>query len=386
MTTSSPGGSAAASPGGGAAVPPGPPAFARQVARAPKVLLHDHLDGGLRPGTLIELADAIGYDQLPSTDPDELACWFRDSAAAGSLPDYLRCFAHTHAVMQTADGLFRVASECAQDLAADGVVYAESRFAPDLHCRSGLSTQQVVEAVAAGFADGEARAAERGRTIAMAMLLCGNRQQPSSLATAQLCLANRDGRVAGFDIAGPERGYPPTRHQQSFDLLAAQGVPYTIHAGEDDGLDSIWQAVNQCHARRIGHGVRLIDAVDHPGPQASAVAELVRRNRVCLEMCPTSNVQTGAVGSMADHPLDRLRTLGFAVTVNTDNRLLSGRSLSQEMLTVAELFGYTLADLRALTDSALAAAFLTERDRERIRRETVEPGYRRLLAESEGAQ
>lgn len=160
-------------------------------------------------------------------------------------------------------------------------------------------------------------------------------------------------------------------------------MPYTIHAGEDDGLDSIWLAVNQCRARRIGHGVRLIDAFDSPGPRSSAMAELVRRNRVCLEMCPTSNVQTGAVGSMADHPLDRLRTLGFEVTVNTDNRLLSGRSLSQEMLTVAELFGYTLADLHALTDSALAAAFLPERDREQIRREIVDPGYRRLLTEGE---
>lgn len=158
---------------------PGRTDLARQVTQAPKVLLHDHLDGGLRPHTLIELADEVGYDQLPSTDPDELACWFRDSAAAGSLPDYLRCFAHTHAVMQTVEGLFRVASECAQDLAADGVVYAESRFAPDLHCRSGLSTQQVVEAVAAGFADGERRAAEQGLTIRMAMLLCGNRQQPT---------------------------------------------------------------------------------------------------------------------------------------------------------------------------------------------------------------
>lgn len=351
-----------------------------QARRSPKVLLHDHLDGGLRPHTVIDLANRTGYTGLPYTDADRLRAWFVDSATTGSLDDYLRCFHHTHAVMQTREALFRVASECAQDLAADGVVYAESRFAPDLHTGDGLTPEAVVEIVADGFAEGERCARRRGQFIRMAILLCGNRQADSTLDVARLCVTCRPHRVRGFDIAGPERDHPPGRQLESFELLNRHGVPYTIHAGEDAGLGSIAEAVLTCGARRIGHGVRLVDAVD--GSPAAAdfpfLAEAVRSRSVCLEMCPTSNVQTGAIRSLSEHPLERLRLLGHRVTVNTDNRLLSGKPLSQEFSELAGEFGHTVGTVEELTGNALAAAFLAEPERDQLHSDIIGPGFQAL--------
>ncbi|MDN5760685.1 MAG: adenosine deaminase, partial [Tomitella sp.] len=296
-----------------------------ELVVAPKVLLHDHLDGGLRPQTIIELADEFGYTGLPSTSVESLGAWFRDSASSGSLPRYLETFEQTLAVMQTTEGLFRVASECARDLAADGVVYAESRYAPEQHLRQGLTLQAVVEAVNAGFRDGEAKAAEAGRSIRVTALLTAMRHAARSREIAELTVRYRDDGVGGFDIAGAEAGYPPTRHLDSFEYLQRENAHFTIHAGEAFGLPSIWQAIQWCGADRLGHGVRIVDDITIVGlpfvawleahrDDAGALVEVdldevrlgrlaayVRDCRIPLEMCPTSNLQTGAAMSIPLH-------------------------------------------------------------------------------------
>src|SRR5829696_4587373 len=316
---------------------------------APKVLLHDHLDGGLRPQTIIELAADIGYDALPESSADALGSWFRDSADSGSLPRYLETFDHTLAVMQTREGLYRVASECAQDLAADGVVYAESRYAPEQHLTRGLTLEGVVEAVNAGLRDGEARAAAAGHRIRVTSLLTAMRHAAKSTEIAELAIRYRDEGVCGFDIAGAEAGYPPTRHLDAFEHLKRENSHFTIHAGEAFGLPSIWEALQWCGADRLGHGVRIADDIEvDPAGRAhlGRLAAYVRDMRVPLELCPTSNLQTGAAPSLEEHPIGLLTDLRFRVTVNTDNRLMSGTSMTDEMAALVEAFGYDLARLR----------------------------------------
>ena len=346
--------------------------------RAPKALLHDHLDGGVRPATVAELALETGYRELPTTDVAELAQWFHDSADSGSLVRYLETFAHTVGVMQTEAALHRVARECAEDLAADGVVYAEVRFAPELHTAHGLRLDQVVEAVLAGFAEGERAAAAAGHPIVVRALLTAMRTAARSTEIAELVVRYRDAGVVGFDIAGAEEGYPPTRHLDAFEYLRRENAHFTIHAGEAFGLPSIWEAIQWCGAERLGHGVRIVDDITvHPDGTATLgrLAAYVRDRRVPLEMCPSSNVQTGAAASIGTHPIGLLRTLGFRVTVNTDNRLMSDTTLSREVHLLSEAFGYDLADLQWLTINAMKSSFLPFDQRLRIINEVIKPGF-----------
>ncbi|MFF4287389.1 adenosine deaminase [Streptomyces sp. NPDC001739] len=359
----------------------------RQIRRAPKVLLHDHLDGGLRPATVIELAEQTGYRNLPTTDPAALGRWFRDAADSGSLERYLETFAHTCAVMQTPEALFRIAAECAEDLAADGVVYAEVRYAPEQHLAGGLSLDEVVEAVNAGFREGERRAAAAGHRIRVGTLLCAMRHADRSLEIARLAVAHRDRGVAGFDIAGGEIGNPASNHAEAFDYLRAQGARVTIHAGEAVGMDSIHEAVLRCGAHRIGHGVRITDDLS-TGPDGRVtlgrLASYVRDMRIALEVCPTSNLQTGAAASYPEHPIDLLRRLGFRVCLNTDNRLVSGTTMTQEFQHLATTFGYGAAELEEFTVNAVKSAFLPFDERTALLNEVVLPGYARLRAEELG--
>lgn len=354
-----------------------------QIRRAPKVLLHDHLDGGLRPGTIVELARANGYTALPETDPDTLGTWFREAADSGSLERYLETFAHTCAVMQTRDALARVAAECAEDLAADGVVYAEIRYAPEQHLEGGLSLEEVVEAVNDGFRQGEQRARENGNRIRVGALLTAMRHAARSQEIAELANRYRDAGVVGFDIAGAEAGFPPTRHLDAFDYLKRENNHFTIHAGEAFGLPSIWQALQWCGADRLGHGVRIIDDIEQKGGEVSLgrLAAYVRDKRVPLEMCPTSNLQTGAAESYREHPIGLLRRLHFRVTVNTDNRLMSGTTMSREFAHLVEAFGYSLDDMQWFTVNAMKSAFIPFDERLAMINEVIKPGYAELKAE-----
>jgi adenosine deaminase len=352
------------------------------IRRAPKVLLHDHLDGGLRPATVAELAEQVGYDALPARDPDQLAGWFRAAADSGSLERYLETFAHTVAVMQTVEGLQRVAREAVEDLADDGVVYAEIRWAPEQHTEGGLTLPQVVDAVLAGLAEGEQAAAGRGRGIRARAILTAMRHAARSTEIAELAVAYRDRGVVGFDIAGAEAGFPPTRHLDAFEYLHRENAHFTIHAGEAFGLPSIWEAIQWCGADRLGHGVRIMDDIGDAGSGAKLgrLAAYVRDKRIPLEMCPSSNVQPGAAASIAEHPIGRLRRLHFRVTVNTDNRLMSATSMTREMTLLAEAFGYGWADLRWFTINAMKSAFLGFDERLDIIDTVIKPGYAALGA------
>ena len=355
--------------------------FAAPVELVPKVVLHDHLDGGLRPQTIVDLAVEQGYDGLPTTDHAALGAWFVEACSSGSLERYLDTFTHTVGVMQTTAALTRVASECAQDLAADGVVYAEIRFAPELHVERGLSLPAVVEAVQAGFREGEQLAAAAGHRIRVGTLLTAMRHAARSREIAELVVQYRDLGVVGFDIAGAEAGFPPTRHLDAFEYLRRENAHFTIHAGEAFGLPSIWEALQWCGADRLGHGVRIIDDVEVASDGAVTLGRLaayVRDKRVPLEMCPSSNLQTGAATSMAEHPIGLLARLKFRVTINTDNRLMSGTSMSREMTLLSEAFGYGLPELQWFTVNAMKSAFIPFDERLALIDDVIKPGYAAL--------
>ncbi|MEU8259031.1 adenosine deaminase [Micromonospora sp. NPDC048999] len=349
------------------------------IVKVPKALLHDHLDGGLRPATIVELAAEVGHE-LPTTDAAALGQWFVEAANSGSLERYLETFAHTVAVMQTAPALRRVARECALDLAADGVVYAEVRFAPEQHLEQNLTLDEVVEAVVAGFAEGSALAAEAGTPIRVGTLLTAMRHAARSQEIAELAVRHRDTGVVGFDIAGAEAGFPPTRHLDAFEYLQRENFHFTIHAGEAFGLPSIWQAIQWCGADRLGHGVRIVDDITPgPSPVLGRLAAYVRDKRIPLELCPSSNVQTGAAPSIAEHPIGLLRDLRFRVTVNTDNRLMSGTSMSREMALLVEAFGYGWKELQWFTINAMKSAFIPFDERLKIIDEVIKPAYAKLI-------
>jgi adenosine deaminase len=348
------------------------------IRRAPKVLLHDHLDGGLRPSTVIELASEFGYHGLPTTDVDDLSTWFNRGAKRNDLVLYLETFAHTVGVMQHRDAIERVAAECARDLADDGVVYAEVRFAPELHIEAGLSLQEVLDAVLEGFARGAA-----GTDLTIYAICSGMRTAALTRDIAELAVANRDRGVVGFDIAGAEAGYPPSRHLDAFQHVMRENFHSTIHAGEAFGLPSIHEALQFCGAARLGHGVRIVDDITGPPGEEhlGRLAAYVRDRRVPLELCPTSNVNTGVCGSIAEHPIGLLRRMRFRVTLNTDNRLMSNTSMSNEMLQLHEAFGWGLTDFEWLTVNGMKSAFASFPERLRIINGLIKPRYALLHAE-----
>lgn len=356
-----------------------------QIAALPKVVLHDHLDGGLRPLTVIELASDVGHD-LPAHDAEELATWFADSADSGSLPRYLETFDHTIAVMQTTDALRRVAREAVLDLAEDNVVYAELRWAPEQHLQRGLSLQQTVDAVQAGIDEGIATAAASGRQIRAGQLVTAMRHADRWTEIAELAVANRDNGVVGFDIAGAEDGFLPARFPETWRFLADQSFPVTIHAGEAAGIESVAQAVHLGQASRIGHGVRILEDVDFDEDTRTAtlgqVAHWVRDHQIPLEVCPSSNVQTGAAASIADHPINRLKDLDFAVALSTDNRLMSRTSMTREMTLLVRECGWTIDDLADVTLTAAWSAFIHHDERRALVDDVILPGYQKV----EGAQ
>ncbi|MGW3106939.1 adenosine deaminase [Streptomyces sp. NPDC001100] len=346
------------------------------LRRLPKAVLHDHLDGGLRPATVVELAETVGHT-LPTTDPDELAAWYFDAANSGDLVRYIATFEHTLAVLQNREGLLRAAEEYVLDLAADGVVYGEVRYAPELNTNGGLALGEVVETVQEGLAAGMAKAAAAGTPVQVRTLLCGMRMFDRVGEAADLAVAFRDAGVVGFDIAGAEDGFPPADHLAAFEHLRRESVPFTIHAGEAHGLPSIHQALQVCGAQRIGHGVRITeDIVDG---KLGRLAGWVRDRRIALEMCPTSNLQTGAATSIAEHPITALKDLGFRVTLNTDNRLVSGTTMTREMSLLVEEAGWTAEDLRTVTVNALKSAFIPYDERKALIEDVVLPGYASAL-------
>jgi adenosine deaminase len=334
----------------------------------PKVSLHDHLDGALRPQTIIELAADSGH-RLPTDNADDLGRWFAESADSGSLLRYLETFDQAIAVTQTAASLRRVAAEFVADLAADGVIYGEARWAPEQHLREGLTLRQAVESVRDGLAEGMATCRARGQDIEVRQLLTAMRQAKPTREVAELALSYRDDGVSGFDIAGPEQGYPPTRFLESFQLLRRNGVCYTIHAGEADGWESICEAVRVCGADRIGHGVAIIEDIQQDDAGVAVLGDFaayVRNKQIPLEICPSSNVQTGAAASIESHSIHRLDRLGFRVTVNPDNRLMSATTLTREFVLLGEAFDYSLEDVRRFGINAAKSAFAAYRVRKAL--------------------
>ncbi len=352
-------------PGGGA-----------DITALPKVSLHDHLDGGLRPQTIVELADEIGME-LPASDAANLGRWFSESADSGSLVEYLKTFDVTIGVMQTAAGLARVAREFVQDLGADGVIYGELRWAPEQHLGAGLTLDQAVDAVQGGIEDGIADLLQAGHRLRAGQLVSAMRHTGDGLTIAELAVRHRNDGVVGFDIAGPEAGFPPSLLQPAFDYLAEHFMPRTVHAGEADGLDSIRGALVDGRALRLGHGVRIAEdiTVEREDGESTFVelgrlSQWVKDREIALELSPSSNLQTGAIerwgDEMVDHPFDLLYQLGFRVTVNTDNRLMSSTTLSRELWLLTEAFDYELGDLEAFQLNAAASAFLPLEDREEL--------------------
>jgi adenosine deaminase len=348
------------------------------LARAPKAVLHDHLDGGLRPETVVELAAEYGYRGLPTTDPEELRRWFNRGAKRNDLVLYLETFAHTVAVMQHKDAIERIAYECAQDLAADNVVYAEVRMAPELCTEAGLTLDEVMQAILDGFARGSA-----GTDLTIYAIATAMRTAARGLEIAELAVRWRDAGVVGFDIAGAEAGYPPTRHLDAFEYVKRENFHATIHAGEAFGLPSIWEAVQLCGAERLGHGVRIVDDITGPpgAEKLGRLASYIRDARIPLELCPTSNVNTGVCRSIAEHPIDMLRRLRFRVTLNTDNRLMSDTSMTKEMIQLHEHLGWRLDDFEWVTINTVKSAFAPFPERLRIINGIIKPRYALLRAE-----
>jgi len=342
------------------------------IATLPKVLLHDHLDGGLRPATVVELAAEYGYTHLPTTNVAELAAWFNRGAKRNDLVLYLETFAHTVGVMQHRAAIERVAHECAVDLAADGVVYAEVRMAPELCTEQGLSLDEVVEAILDGFRSGSA-----GTDLTIYLILSAMRTAARSLEIAELAVRWRDRGVVGFDIAGAEAGYPPTRHLDAFQYVQRENFHTTIHAGEAFGLPSIWEAVQFCGAERLGHGVRIVDDISGPAgdERLGRLAAFVRDRRIPLELCPTSNVGTGVCASIADHPIGMLRRLQFRVTLNTDNRLMSATSMTHEMEQLRDASGWDIDDFQWVTINAMKSAFAPFPERLQLINGVIKPRY-----------
>ena len=349
---------------------------ATEFTKLPKVLLHEHLDGGLRPETVIELATELGYGGLPSTDPAALGDWFHRGAQRGNLPEYLEGFAHTIAVMQTHAAIERVAFEFIGDMHRDGVVYAEVRFAPVFHTGSGMNQEAVVIAALKGL-----RRGERTYGVRWGLIICGMRNRKDTLEAAELAINFRDQGVVGFDLAGEEDGYPPKQHLPAFQAIHRANFNITIHAGEAFGQESIWQALQYCGAHRLGHATKLTEdmtIIDGKVVKMGGLAQYVLDHRIPLELCLLSNVHTGAVGQYEDHPFPAYYDAGFRVTLNTDDRLMSDTSMSNEFTLAAGTFDLGLYDLEKLTLNAMKSAFIPFDRRLQIIYGVIKPGYRKI--------
>jgi len=346
--------------------------------RLPKVLLHEHLDGGVRPSTIIELAQEIGYRELPTQDPQELAQWFHRGAQRGNLLEYLSGFAHTIGVMQTKDGLQRIASEFIADMAADGVIHAEIRFAPVYHTANGLTQDEVVAAVIAGLEEGT-----RDHGVTSGLIICAMRDRRDSLEAAELAIRWRDRGVVGFDLAGGEDGYPPKKHIAAFHAIQRANFAITIHAGEAYGADSIWQALQYCGAHRLGHGTRLLDDITirpDGSLELGTLARYVLNHRIPLEMCLSSNVHTGACQDFKSHPFHLFFRAGFRVFLNTDDRLMSDTEMSKELTIATETFDLSLDDLEKITINAAKSSFASYQDRVDLIDQKIIPQFRKITA------
>lgn len=344
----------------------------------PKVLLHEHLDGGLRPATVIELASEQGYTGLPTTDPAALADWFHRGAQRGNLPEYLEGFQHTTGVMQTADALERVAFEFIEDMAEDGVAYAEVRFAPVFHTSGGLTQDEVVRAVVNGL-----RRGEKTFGVRWGLIICAMRHLKDSLEAAELAIRCRDLGVVGFDLAGGEDGFPPKKHVEAFQAIERANFYITIHAGEAYGPESIWQALQYCGAHRLGHATRLRDDIEilpDGTMKLGRLAQYILDRRVPLEMCLISNLHTGACASLEEHPFGMFFQRGFRVCLNTDDRLMSDTTMTKETTLATELFDLSLADLEKLSLNAMKSAFAPFDERIKLIYQTIKPGFAKAHA------
>ena len=349
------------------------------IRELPKVLLHEHLDGGLRPATVIELAAELGYKDLPTTDPADLAIWFQRGAQRGNLPEYLEGFQHTIAVMQTADAVERVAFEFIEDMHEDGVAYAEVRFAPVYHTGRGLTQDEVVTAVIRGLKRGE-----RAFGVQWGLIICAMREMPNSLEAAELAIRHRDEGVVGFDLAGGEHGFPPKKHVEAFQAIERANFYITIHAGEAYGPESIWQALQYCGAHRLGHATRLRDDIEvfpDGSMKLAPLAQFILDPRVPLEMCLLSNLHTGACASLDEHPFGMFFRRGFRVCLNTDDRLMSDTSMTRETTLATELFDLSLAELEKLSLNAIKSAFAPFDKRVRILFDHIKPGFAKVRAQ-----
>ncbi|MEA3187075.1 MAG: adenosine deaminase [Chthoniobacter sp.] len=346
------------------------------LTKLPKVLLHEHLDGGLRPQTVIELAEAIGYKGLPTSDPEELGGWFHRGANRGSLPLYLEGFSHTIAVMQTRPAIERVAFEFMEDMHRDGVVYAECRFAPCFHAARGLTPEAIVQAAIDGFTRGKEKYG-----VKWGLIICAMRDRTDSLEAAELAIDFRHRGVVGFDLAGEEAGFPPKRHVEAFQAIQRANFYSTLHAGEAFGVASIWQALQICGAHRLGHATRLVEdmtIVDGKVVALGSLAQYILDRRIALEMCLSSNVHTGAVDSMQNHPFRIYFDRGFRVTLNTDDRLMSNTSMTKEFEVAMNEFGLTIPDLEKITINSIKSSFIPFDERIRLIYDVIKPGYATL--------
>lgn len=347
--------------------------------RIPKVLLHEHLDGGLRPQTIVELAAESGYASLPTTDPAELANWFHRGAQRGNLPEYLEGFAHTIGVMQNREALERIAFEFIEDMHHDGVVYAEVRFAPVFHTQNGLTQDEVVAAVIAGMERGQ-----RAYGVEWGVIICAMRDRSDSLEAAELAIRWRDKGVVGFDLAGGEAGHPPKKHLEAFQAIQRANFYITIHAGEAFGPESIWQALQWCGAHRLGHGTRLrndIEVLPDGSVKIGQLSQYILDRRIPIEMCLLSNVHTGACASVEEHPFALFHRVGFRVCLNTDDRLMSDTSMTNELEIATRTFNLGLVDLEKMTMNAMKSAFIDHYKRIEIIHKRLLPSYATLFAE-----
>ncbi len=347
------------------------------IRSVPKVLLHDHLDGGLRPHTIAELAEKYKYKKLPTSDPEKLGDWFHQLANSGSLVEYLKGFTHTCAIMQTKEALERVAYEMIEDMKADGVCYVETRFAPVYHLKDDLHLDDTVKAVLSGLEKGR-----RDFGVGYGLILCGMRNMKDTLEIAELAVNFRDRGVVGFDLAGEEGGYPPKKHIEAFHFIQRANFNITIHAGEAFGKESIWQAIQWCGAHRIGHATNLKEDIvlDENGNvlRFGELAQYILNKRIPLEICLLSNLHTGAIDKLENHPFGLLFKEKFRVTINTDDRLMSDTSMTKEFMTAIKYFNLSLEDIEKITINAMKSSFINYDERLKYIYDVIKPGFKKI--------